>query len=87
MPEGSQSSPSTLLHGLAWWITHSPADRPALSDAVVVFEDGSPVGVLDAAPEGGCAFAVLRQLVRAGRVDSNAEVVVFNTGSGSSYRN
>jgi threonine synthase len=41
---------------------------------------------IDAAPEGGCALAVLRQMTRDGRVPSDAEVVVFNTGSGASYR-
>jgi len=41
---------------------------------------------IDAAPEGGCAFAVTQQLVAAGRIANDAEVVVFNTGSGSSYR-
>jgi threonine synthase len=41
---------------------------------------------IDAAPEGGCALAVLEGLVRDGRVDRSAEVVVFNTGSGASYR-
>ena len=41
---------------------------------------------VDAAPEGGCALAVLQVLTREGRVPVDAEVVVFNTGSGSSYR-
>jgi threonine synthase len=41
---------------------------------------------IDAAPEGGCALAVTRQLVDAGRLDRDAEVVVYNTGSGASYR-
>jgi threonine synthase len=41
---------------------------------------------IDAAPEGGCALAVLQFLTREGRVPADAEVVVFNTGSGSSYR-
>jgi threonine synthase len=41
---------------------------------------------VDAAPEGGCALAVTAQLVRLGRIEPNAEVVVFNTGSGASYR-
>jgi len=41
---------------------------------------------VDAAPEGGCALAVLAELVRQGRVARDAEVVVFNTGSGASYR-
>ena len=41
---------------------------------------------VDAAPEGGCATAVLRELVAAGRIPRDAEVVIFNTGSGASYR-
>jgi threonine synthase len=41
---------------------------------------------IDAAPEGGCALAVTAALVRAGRIDANAEVVIYNTGSGASYR-
>ena len=41
---------------------------------------------VDAAPEGGCALAVLELLVRAGRIGEDAEVVLFNTGSGASYR-
>ena len=40
----------------------------------------------DAAPEGGCALAVLALLAREGRVRSDATVLVFNTGSGASYR-
>ncbi len=41
---------------------------------------------IDASPEGGCAFAVCAQLVAAGRIASDAEVVIFNTGSGVGYR-
>ena len=41
---------------------------------------------VDAAPEGGAALGVLDKLVRAGRIGADAEVVVFNTGSGASYR-
>lgn len=41
---------------------------------------------VDAAPEGGCALAVLEGLVTEGRLARNAEVVLFNTGSGASYR-
>ena len=41
---------------------------------------------VDAAPEGGCALAVLDQLVRERRIGSDAEVLIFNTGSGASYR-
>ena len=41
---------------------------------------------IDAAPEGGCALTVLEKLVHAKAIDGNASVVVFNTGSGASYR-
>jgi threonine synthase len=41
---------------------------------------------MDAAPEGGCALAVLRQVVADGRLAASSEVVLFNTGSGASYR-
>lgn len=41
---------------------------------------------IDAAPEGGCALTVTQQLARAGRIAADAEVVVYNTGSGASYR-
>ena len=41
---------------------------------------------IDAAPEGGCGLAVLRELVRQGRVDQSSQVVLYNTGSGASYR-
>jgi threonine synthase len=41
---------------------------------------------IDAAPEGGCAIAVLADLVRDGKVARDADVVVFNTGVGASYR-
>ena len=41
---------------------------------------------IDAAPEGGCALAVTQSLVASGRLSRDAEVVLFNTGSGASYR-
>ncbi len=41
---------------------------------------------IDVCPEGGCAFAVAEQLAAAGKIPADAEVVVFNTGSGASYR-
>jgi len=41
---------------------------------------------IDAAPEGGAALEATRQLVLAGRLAPESEVVVFNTGSGASYR-
>jgi threonine synthase len=41
---------------------------------------------IDAAPEGGCALAVTAKLVREGGIAAGDEVVVYNTGSGASYR-
>ena len=41
---------------------------------------------IDASPEGGCALAVCRRLVDAGRLAKDAEIVLFNTGAGASYR-
>jgi threonine synthase len=41
---------------------------------------------IDAAPEGGCAFSVAEKLVANGTLAPESEVVVYNTGSGSSYR-
>jgi threonine synthase len=41
---------------------------------------------VDSAPEGGCALAVLDQLVRHKRIAPDARVLLFNTGSGASYR-
>lgn len=68
--------------------------RESGGDALAVSEDEirsatarvSRASGVDAAPEGGCAFAVTEALRRAGRIDANAEVLVFNTGSGASYR-
>ena len=68
--------------------------RESGGDAVAISEDdirsatkamAGETGV-DAAPEGGCALAVLRQMAGDGRIPPDAEVVVFNTGSGASYR-
>jgi threonine synthase len=63
-------------------------------DAHAVSEDAIREGTLklsrasgvDAAPEGGCALAVTEQLVAAHRIPRDAQVLVFNTGSGASYR-
>jgi threonine synthase len=68
--------------------------RESNGDAASVSEDAireatlrlSRVSGIDAAPEGGCALAVLEVLVREGRVPSDARVLVFTTGSGASYR-
>ncbi|HEY8794893.1 MAG TPA: threonine synthase [Gemmatimonadaceae bacterium] len=70
------------------------AVKESRGDALAVSEDAIRAATLelsratgvDAAPEGGCALAVVSELVRAGRVPRDAEVVLFNTGSGASYR-
>jgi threonine synthase len=41
---------------------------------------------VDASPEGGCALGAAEALARAGGLPRDAEVVIFNTGSGASYR-
>jgi threonine synthase len=46
---------------------------------------GKSTGI-DAAPEGGAALAVTEELVRKGEIPHDADVLVFNTGSGASYR-
>jgi threonine synthase len=70
------------------------AIRDTAGDAASVSEDAireatrlvaSTTGI-DAAPEGGCGFAVVTDLVRQGRLDSASQVVLYNTGSGASYR-
>jgi threonine synthase len=68
--------------------------RESGGDAESVSEDAIRKGTqrlayssgIDAAPEGGCALAVLERLVREQRLSDQAEVVLFNTGSGASYR-
>jgi threonine synthase len=68
--------------------------RESAGDAEAVSEERIRSGTLllasksgiDAAPEGGAALEATRQLVNAGRLRADAEVVVFNTGSGASYR-
>ncbi len=46
----------------------------------------SQLSGIDAAPEGGAALFVAAKLVRLGRLAPESEVVVYNTGSGASYR-
>lgn len=41
---------------------------------------------IDAAPEGGCGLASLAELVKRRVLGADSEVVLFNTGSGASYR-
>ena len=70
------------------------AVRESGGDALAVSEDAIRADTgwlsrqtgIDAAPEGGCATAVVRQLVAMQRIPRDAEVVIFNTGSGASYR-
>lgn len=59
----------------------------ASEDAIrsATFEMAKATGI-DAAPEGGCALSVLRDAINDGRISRDAECVIFNTGSGASYR-
>lgn len=60
----------------------------AIDDAVTRRETArlsASTGV-DAAPEGGCALAAIAVLVERGTLGPESEVVLFNTGSGASYR-
>jgi threonine synthase len=41
---------------------------------------------IDVAPEGGCGFAVIEALVRNGTIAPSSDLLLFNTGSGASYR-
>lgn len=69
-------------------LRESAGDAEAVSESCIkhgTFLLASRSGI-DAAPEGGAALEAVRQLVAAGRLASDAEVVVFNTGSGASYR-
>ncbi len=59
------------------------ADEATMRDATARLAAATGV---DAAPEGGCALAVTERLVREGRLSRDSEVVLFNTGSGASYR-
>lgn len=69
-------------------LRESGGDAHAVSEEAIVAATHrlSKATGTDTAPEGGCALAVTEQLVAAGRIARDAEVVVFNTGSGASYR-
>jgi threonine synthase len=68
--------------------------RESKGDAHAVSEDAIRAATLrlsrasgvDAAPEGGCALAVTEELIAKNRIPRDAHVLVFNTGSGASYR-
>jgi threonine synthase len=69
-------------------LRESGGDAEAASEDEIregTFELTKYTGV-DASPEGGCALAVCRKLLAAGRLARDAEIVLFNTGSGASYR-
>ncbi len=65
-------------HGLAATLEESDIRR---ATAMLATASG-----IDAAPEGGCALGVAAQLARGGQLSPESEIVVFNTGSGLSYR-
>ena len=66
----------------------SEGDAASVSEATIREETLrlSRSSGIDAAPEGGCALGVLALLVKERRIPADAEVLVFNTGSGASYR-
>jgi threonine synthase len=69
-------------------IRESGGDADAVEEDVIraaTAQLASATGV-DAAPEGGAALAVTARMARDGRLAPDAEVVVFNTGAGASYR-
>jgi threonine synthase len=69
-------------------LRESNGDAEAVSEERIragTFLLASKAGI-DAAPEGGAALEATRQLVARGGLSGDAEVVVFNTGSGASYR-
>jgi len=66
--------------------TGGDADAVAEDDIRAAVQHLASASGIDVAPEGGCALAVTARLVRDGRIKRSAEVVVYNTGSGASYR-
>ena len=69
-------------------VRESKGDAHAVSEQAIAdwTKKLSASSGMDAAPEGGCAMAVTAELVAAGRIAPDARVLVFNTGSGASYR-
>jgi len=59
------------------------ADEQSIRDATLHLASTSGI---DAAPEGGCGMVVAKQMIETGLVARGSTVVVFNTGSGASYR-
>lgn len=69
-------------------LRESGGDAEAVSEGAIVecTQRLSRVSGVDVAPEGGCALAVTDRLIAARRIPRDAEVLIFNTGSGASYR-
>ena len=69
-------------------LRESQGDAASVDEASIRVASGAVARAtgIDISPEGGCAFAVLELLLASGRLSREAEVVVFNTGSGASYR-
>jgi threonine synthase len=69
-------------------LAESDGDAVAISEAAIrdATRRLAQLSGIDASPEGGCALAVAASLAAAGRLPPEAEVVIFNTGSGASYR-
>lgn len=69
-------------------IRETQGDAESVSEAAIQQGTSTMASVagIDAAPEGGCGLAVIESLVRQGRLDPGSEVVLYNTGSGASYR-
>jgi threonine synthase len=69
-------------------LRESAGHAAAVTDDVIesaATEVSASTGI-DFSPEGGCAVAVTRLLMKDGIIPSSASIVVFNTGSGASYR-
>lgn len=69
-------------------LRESGGDAASVSEEAIREATGrmSRMSGVDVGPEGGCALAVLERLVKEGRIGADARVVLFNTGSGASYR-
>jgi threonine synthase len=59
------------------------ADEHEIQEATLEIARGTGI---DASPEGGCGLAVCRKLLANGRLEKDSEVLLFNTGAGTSYR-
>jgi threonine synthase len=67
--------------------------RASKGEAVIVTDDEMRRGVLElasheglfAAPEGGAAWEAVKKLVALGKVEAQARIVVFDTGTGYKY--